>query len=218
MQNRFFLPTRRLILAGGTSLFLSGCGSLGDLLGPGAPPQLYVLKPELPAPAPGPKVPWSLSIALPDASGDLDSTRIAITRSSTTMDYYANAAWPDELPPLLQSLLIAAFRDSGRIASVARESDAIRDDYLLLTEIRDFAAHYSDPDGAPTITVTIAAQMATAHGRAVAANLTASHNQPANANSIDAAVQAMNAALGACLGDIVAWALALPPPPPASTR
>ena len=216
MQNRLLAPEnfrlgRRLFLAGGTSLALTGCG---NLLGPGEAPQLYTLKPVLPPAAPGGAVPWTLSVALPDAGADIDSNRIALTRSGTTMDFYANAAWPDSVPPLVQSALVAAFQDSGRIAAVAREGDAMRDDYLLVTDIRDFAAHYDDPNGAPTVTVTIVAQMAAAHGRKVTASLTASHSQAAGANSVDAAVSAFDAAFGATLSQIVTWALALPPPPP----
>lgn len=209
MPNDVFAPHRRLVLIGGAVLALTGCG---DLLGPGDPPQLYTLRPVMPPAVPGAKVAWTLSIALPDASADLDSTRIAITRSGTTMDYYANAAWPDNLPPLVQSALVAAFQDSGRIAAVARENDAVRDDYLLMTDIRDFAAHYNDPNGAPTVTVSIVAQMASARGRKVAATRAITRSEAAGANSIDAAVTAFDAAFGAALAEIVNWALTLPPP------
>jgi len=206
---------RRAMLAGAAVLSLSGCG--GNLLGlgPGEPPQLYIFKPVLPAPTnpSGAPVSWALAVAIPDAVADLDSDRLALTRTGTTMDYYANASWPDRLPLLVQSALIAAFQDSGRMPAVGREQDALRADYVLITDIRDFAAHYSDPNGAPTVGVEIMAQMATAHGRKVVASLKATQTAPASANSVDAAVEAYDTAFGAALAQIVAWALALPPPP-----
>ena len=62
------------------------------------------------------------------------------------MDYYANAAWPDRLPLLVQTALVAAFEASGRVPSVSRTQDALHADYELGVEIRDCAAHYSSAD------------------------------------------------------------------------
>ncbi len=215
MPNKAVLMmSRRLLLTGASALTVAGCGDLLGL-GPGELPQLYTFKPVMPAPTPGVPVSWALAVAIPNAGADLDSTRLALTRGTDTMDYYAKAAWPDRLPLLVQSALVAAFQDSGRVPAVAREQDALRADYLLTTDIRDFTAHYADPDGAPTITVTIVAQMASAHGRKVQASLTASQSAPASANSVAAAAEAYDAAFGAVLSQILNWALALPPPPPA---
>ncbi len=43
-------------------------------------------------------VPWRLAVATPDAPASLDTARSALTRSATTMDYFANAAWNDRIP------------------------------------------------------------------------------------------------------------------------
>jgi cholesterol transport system auxiliary component len=214
MENKtvLFSPDRRLLLVGASSLVLSACSGL---LGPGEAPQLYTLHPTLPPPgSTAAPVSWSLAVAIPDASASLDTTRIALTRSGTTMDYYANAAWPDALTVLVQTALLSAFQDSGRTAAAAREQDAVHADYVLATDIRDFTAHYDDPNGAPRIVVTIVAQMATAHGRKVVTNLTATQTVQASANSVDAVVQAFDSAFGAALAQIVPWALALPAPTP----
>jgi ABC-type uncharacterized transport system auxiliary subunit len=48
------------------------------------------------------------------------------------------------------------------------------------------------------------------------ASLVASQTAQAGANNIDAAVQAFDSALGAAVGQIVAWALAAPGTPAAS--
>ena len=201
---------RRFFLVGASALALSACSSL---LSPPDAPQIYVLKPSG-APSPqGAPVTWALSIQIPAASEALDSQRIALAHSDTTMDYYANAAWPDNLPMMVQTALVSAFEDSGRVGGASREQDALHADYTLALDIRDCAAHYSTPDGTPNITVTIVAQMATAHGRKVIANLTATQSQPASANAVEAVVEAMDAAMGAVTAQITAWALALPAPP-----
>ncbi|MDE1986910.1 MAG: membrane integrity-associated transporter subunit PqiC [Alphaproteobacteria bacterium] len=201
--------SRRLLLAG-AGLVLAGC-TASDLLGTPAQPKLYVLRPR-PAAAPGPNVSWALSILTPDAAAGLDSDRIAIFRPPATLDYYADAAWPDQLPVLLQSAVLQAFEASGRIAKVAPDSDAPHADYVLATDLRDFEARYDQPDGIPTAVVRIQARLLNAVTRDVVDNFDASEEVPAAQNSVDAAVEALDTALGRALAQIVAWALRAPPP------
>ena len=156
MSKSSFAPGRRLFLIGASSLVLAACG---NILGPPAASQIYVLRPAPPAQG-GDKISWALSIDKPDASDSLDIERIALTKSDTQLDYYANAVWPDRLPNLVQTSLLAGFEATGRIESVAREEDSLHADYNLTTDIRDFEARYATPDGVPTATVTIIAHMA----------------------------------------------------------
>ncbi len=203
---------RRLFLIAGSSLALAACGSLDKLVGPPDAPQMYALRPAPPQAMPGDKVAWALSIAKPDAADNLDSSRIALARGNTQFDYYANAVWPDHLTGLVQTALLAGFEGSGRIDQVSREEDTLHTDYTLLTDLRDFEARYAAPDGVPAIAVTIVAHMAEVHSRKIAASLTVAFNEPATANSVEAAVQAFDAALSKAVAQIVQWALALPPP------
>jgi cholesterol transport system auxiliary component len=201
---------RRVFLLGASALGLSACSGM---IGPPDAGPMYMLKPALPPAQPqGAPVTWAMTIEYPTTSDALDTNRIALTHSDTTLDYYANATWPDSLPRMVQTAMLSAFQDSGRLPAVSREQDALHADYNLNLDIRDFAAHYADADGAPKVTVSIIAQMVTAHGRKVVANLAASQSEQASANSVEAVVQAMNAALGPVIGQITAWALALPPP------
>ncbi len=204
------LLSRRLLLAGASSLALSGC-SASDLLGSAAEPKLYVLRIH-PAAAPGPKVQWALSVLRPDAAAGLDTDRIAISRPPTRLDYYADAAWPANLPTLVQSAILQAFEASGRLDKVAPDSDAAHADYDLATDLRSFGARYDQPNGAPTAVVRIQARLLNAVTRDVVDNIDASAEVPAAQNSIDAAVEALDHALGRALAQIVAWALSAPPP------
>ncbi len=208
-QNLFLAPSRRGLLAGGAALVLAGCS---DLIGPSsAPQQLYLLKPAGGAATAGPKVSWQLSVVTPTASNHLDSARIALVQSDNSVDYYANSAWVDHLPLVLQSALVEAFESSGRIEGVAADTDGFHADYLLQTDVRDFAAHYDKPDGIPTIMVRIEAKLAPARGREIIATLDAKHQVQATQNSVAAAVEAFDAALGDVFSQIVNWALAAAP-------
>ncbi len=79
--------------------------------------------------------------------------------------------------------------------SVSRTQDALHADYELGVEIRDCAAHYTSaddkdkPNGMPTVSVTLIAQMSTAHGRLIVANFTATQNAPASQNTTAAVVR-----------------------------
>jgi cholesterol transport system auxiliary component len=167
----------------------------------------------MPAAQPSPnKVNWALAIQKPDAPGNLDSARIALARNETQLDYYANAAWPDRLPDLMQTALLAGFEASGRIDAVSRDDDALQSDYQLSTDLRAFEARYAASGGAPSVAVTIIAHMADTKSRKILANLSVNLTEPASANSVDAVVQALNIALAKAVDQIVQWALALPPP------
>jgi len=199
--------SRRHAILGAGAMALGGCAVVR---GPTIP-QLYVLRPQVP-PSMGPRVSWRLAIATPDAVASLDTARIALTRSTTTMDYFANAAWTDRVTLILQRQLIAAFDGSGRILSVDRDTSGLEADFVLQTEVRDFQARYETPDGAPQIVVNIQAKVARMPQREIAANLNATQQVTAAANDIDSIVVAFNQAAGAAIGQIVSGTLAMAGP------
>lgn len=200
---------RRLFLIGASALVLSACG--GNLLGPPDAGPIYPVRPSFPAGS-GEKVRWALSILIPDVPGGLDSDRISLMQADGTMDYYAKATYPDRLPAIVQHALLDGFEASGRIDAVAPEQAALHADYNLVTEVKDFSAHYSQPDGIPSVTVSIMAKLSTTHGRAIVASFVATQTGTASANSAAAVTQALQQALGAAVTAIVNWTLTAPAP------
>ena len=200
---------RRLFLIGASALTLSACG--GNLIGPPDAGLIYPVRPTFPAGS-GEKVSWALSILRPEVPGALDTDRIALTQADGTMDFYAKATYPDRLPAVVQQALLDGFEATGRIDAVAQEQEALHADYNLLVEVKDFSAHYSQPDGIPGVTVSLIAKLTTAHGRAIVSSFNANQTATASANSAGAASQALQQALGAAVTAIVNWALMAPPP------
>ena len=223
--------TRRFILLGSAGV-LAGCSlpNLEEIVGPPPAPQLYVLRPTLPPVPAGAPVPWQLIVALPDAPGSLDTPRIALNPTPTTMDYYANAAWQDRVPVLLQSLLVQAFENTRRIP-VVRDTVGLSANYILLTEIRDFQARYEGgaapppanaaqpapvtplPGSAQRVMVQLEAKLIAMPARRIVANLNSSADAMAASNSVESVVLAFNDAVGRAIGQIVTWTLQAPPPP-----
>jgi cholesterol transport system auxiliary component len=209
-MSKFLLDRRTLFVAGAASIALAGCS---DLIGPPAASPLYMLRPKMPPGGGGRPVNWQISIQLPEAPQSLDTDRIAIVQPGDIMDYYANASWQDRLPFLVQQALIEAFEANNRISAVGRDTDILRSDYLLQTDIRDFQARYDAPDAPPTAEVRIGCKLIAAHGRTIT-QITLVHKEvPTTQNSIPAATQAMNEALSQALVDIVSWTLSAPQPP-----
>jgi cholesterol transport system auxiliary component len=200
---------RRWLFAGAAGFVVAGCSGI---VGPPPAGKLYVLAPRLPDALPGPKVDWALSVQAPTATAGLDSDRIAILRPPASLDYYANSAWADRLPSLMQSAVLHAFEASGRIAAVARDSDGAQSDYTLNMDLRDFEARYDQGEGAPLAVVRLGVRLVEARSRRIAGYTSVAKEVRASANTIEAAVEALTAALAGALAELVPWVLDHPKP------
>lgn len=195
---------RRAALVAFSATALSACGSL---LGPTeAPPQIYILKPQFGPVNNAPATTWQIAVPAPNVPDALDTKRIALQRGQT-MDYYANAAWTDQTGDLIQDMLVEGLEKSGKVKAVGPTSGGVRADLLIVTEVRDFTAHYSSENGVPDVVVDIVAKLITANHHDVVAMFDARREVQASANSIPAVVQAFNQASGQAVQDIVGWTL-----------
>lgn len=200
--------TVRSLAMASTLLFLTGC-SAQSLLDTPPPPQIYLLRPKL-GTVRAPQVSWSLAVGQPSAPMSLQTTRIAIQRSVDTLDFYANAAWQDRTPALLERLIVEGFQDSGKIAAVAGEGDGVHADYLLQTDIRRFEADYHSPKGAPEIVVELTARLIRLSDRKVVATTVIRKTRMASSNSVPAAVKAFDGAMRQTVEQLVGWTLKTP--------
>ncbi len=208
---------RRSFVIGAASLMLAGCGK--DLLGPPEAGPIYAVRPVFPPTAPVPdsapnsaKVSWSLSLMRPNVPGGLASDRIALVQPGGVLDFYAKATYPDTTSTMIQQALLDGFEASGRIGAVSREQDALQSDYLLVVEVKNFEAQYAVADGIPQVVVAMTAKLTTARGRKIVGSFTTTQTGTAAVNSTPAVVQALTAALGAPVKQVVDWTLTAPPP------
>jgi cholesterol transport system auxiliary component len=196
--------SRRVLFAGASALMVAGCA---DVVGPPPPPRLYLLSPQPAGPLSGAKVPWALAIQMPEANAGIDSQRIAIMRPPAGLDYYADVAWADRLPVLVQAAAIEAFERSSRIASVARDSDGARADYFLGIDIREFGCRYDAGEGAPLAVVRVAVRVVDTRNRTISGRAIFAKEVRASANTVPAGVAALTEAYAAVLADLVPWVL-----------
>jgi cholesterol transport system auxiliary component len=203
------IDRRALLASTAAALVLTACS---NIIGPPEASPLYVLDPANPTATGGPPVVWQLSIVLPEAPDSLDTVRIALLQPNGQLDYYANSNWQDRLPFLVQSSLVEAFEASGRTPGVGRDSEGIKSDYLLVTDIRALEARYDVADAPPMAQVRIEAKLINAHTRTIVLSSDAHSEVRAAQNSVLSVVAAMNRALADVQSQIVTWVLTAPPP------
>lgn len=183
-------------------LFLSGC--TGNLLGPsGNPPNLYRLSAPAETQTAAASAHWQLVVEEPTATQDLDTARIAIAPDPARIDYYANVSWTDRAPAMVQELLLQAFERSGKIAAVQRQTGNVRPDFLLSSDLQNFAAEAS----AGAVHVTLAARLVRMRDHTIVASRSFDATAPVS-GSFDGTVAAFDRAMQTLLPQIVDWTLA----------
>jgi cholesterol transport system auxiliary component len=209
-MSKFLLDRRAVLVAGASSLALAACS---NVIGPGESPTIYLLRSEHPTSSPGRKVNWQLLVLEPNAAQSLDTSRIALVKPGEELDYYAGSAWQDRLPYCVENAIIEAFEQNERIMAVGRDTDLLKSDYLLQTDIRDFQARYEVADAPPNARVRISAKLIAARTRLITQIDTFEHLLPASQNSVPAVTAALNQCMAVVISQIVDWTLAAPPPP-----
>ena len=198
------MRTPRLLALAVLVPLLAACGSV--LPKPPPSPDLYSLTPA-PAPATAPKsrLPLQLLVTVPQSTAALDSIRIALTQSPTTLEYYADAAWTDYAPQLLQSMLVETLERSGLFAAVARSSVNLRADETLNSDLRHFEAEIRG--GATQARVEIDFKLVRINGE-IAAEKDFVATAPASSNAVPAVVEAIDNATHQVFSQVGPWVAA----------
>jgi cholesterol transport system auxiliary component len=189
-------------LVGLTLLGLSGCG--GILAPPAPPPALYRLTPATDFTAPAQVLPVQLAVDAPSAEAALDTTRIALSRSPTTLDYFAASAWTDRLTTSVQALLIATLDNAHRLAAVGPAAGALHADVVLLTGLRHFEAIYGSA-GPPQWHIEITAKLVKLPERTILAEREFSADAAASRNELPVIVEASDLAWHEVAKNIADW-------------
>jgi len=186
---------------------LAGCGVLQSV---NTPVNLYTLTPKTTFPEGLPPVDWQLVVETPASAASLDTARIALQRTPLTFEYYADAAWTDNAPAMVQTLLIESFESTKRISGVGREAIGLRPDYILMTDLREFEAVYDGDNPVPTIWIRMNAKLVKLPERRIVASETFGEKLPAAGSKLPDIMTAFDDALDRVLREIVLFTLAAP--------
>ena len=180
------------------------------------PTTLYTLTPKNTFPPDLPSVNWQLVVELPTAAAGIDSSRIALSHDPFTLEYYAKAAWTDNAPGMVQTLLIESFERTGKIVAVGPELAGLRPDFILKTDLRAFQANYRGGDPVPTVVVRVSAKLVAMPQRRIVRAIDSDKSVKAAGSKFEDVLNAFDDALGHVLKDIVVYTLTTPAIPAAT--
>jgi len=152
-----------------------------------------------------PQVDWSLLVQRPVADQTRGGVRIVVRTAQSTLVLYPGVAWLDELPEMLQTEMLHAFADSGRIAAVARPG-AARARFALATEIRRFDA-VEQSRGVLAIELDLHATLVEVQTGEILASQVFHSEVPVAAADADALTDAFESALGQLIEPLIGWTL-----------
>ena len=128
--------TRRAMLLG-PAFTLAGCGAITSLNDASRPLDTYLLSPAVGATS-GRRTSRTIAVARPDASAAIATDRIMVKSGVASISYLPDARWSDELPAVVQSLLIRSISGTGRIGYVGKSEGGPVPDVALLVRIDAF--------------------------------------------------------------------------------
>jgi len=144
-----------------------------------------------------------LLIAAPNTLKIFDGQEIVVDRNGS-LSYLKGGQFGDRLPNMLQSRLIQAFEDTGRLGGVARPGEGLAINYQILTDIRQFAINLSTNAAQAKIALSI--KIVDDRNGQVRAMRIFETSSPILGNDNQAYVQGLERSLAALLAQIVNWA------------
>jgi cholesterol transport system auxiliary component len=191
------------IVALAACLLVGACAAALQLAAPD-PPRLYALTHKSTFADDLPEVDARISVEVPTATAGLNTARIALRPSSTTLEYYADARWIDVVPIMVQNLLLESLDNAGTVDVIGREVVGIRADYALITHIREFQADYEN-GAPPKVSVRLQARLVRLPRRISVGATSEAFIVPAQNGSMQAIVAAFDEGLGKALRRVVEW-------------
>ena len=205
----------RWAVCAAAAVALAGCGAISAIDSAAEPTDLYTVTPKSTFDHDLPNVYWQLAVEVPVSAASLNTGRIAIQMTPTSTDYYAKVAWTDRAPLMVQTRIVDSFENTRKIVAVSRESIALRANYLLQPDLRDFEAmyFYGQP---PIVKVRIIAKLVRMPDRQIIGVATFERCVRARADKVPKVVDAFDQALGSVIKRLVSWTLRTPPAQPPS--
>lgn len=178
-----------------TALILSGCGTA-------AKNDTYDLSAAVDGDGPSAKS-RQILVAGPTALKALDSEQIVIRVSPSEIQYLSRAQWGDKLPRMVQSKLVEAYENSGKLGGVGMPGQGLAIDYQVVTDIRSFEIDAANGNQA---VVEISAKILNDRNGSVRAQKVFRATAPAGGGN-DGFVKGLDRAFSTVASEIVSWTL-----------
>lgn len=140
----------------------------------------------------------------PTAVKMLDSDQVVVRVSPSEVQYLANSRWGDRLPRLVQSKLVEAFENSGKLGGVGKPGQGLAIDYQVVTDIRSFEV---TTEGPRIATVEISAKLLNDRNGTVKAQSVFKASVPVAGAENRRFIEALDKAFAKVGAEIVDWSL-----------
>jgi cholesterol transport system auxiliary component len=180
---------------------LAGCSTLGLASTP-KPDDIYDLAAPTAFDGTAKRSSVQLLVPLPNASDALASERIAVRSHGGSISYLPGVSWSDELPPLVQTIMVRAFENSGRVKAVGKPGESLAIDDQVIVDIRAFEL---DVAGSPMARVTLGVKLLDERTGKVRANRVFDVTRPSSSDRPKDAIAALDQATSAAVADVVVW-------------
>ncbi|TWF49712.1 ABC-type transport auxiliary lipoprotein family protein [Neorhizobium alkalisoli] len=143
-------------------------------------------------------------VPVPTAVKMLDSDQVVVRVSPSEVQYLADSRWGDTLPKLVQSKLVEAFENTGRLGGVGKPGQGLAIDYQIVTDIRSFEV---STVGARVATVEISAKLLNDRNGSVRAQNVFKASVPVSGTENRRFIEALDRAFSKVGAEIVDWSL-----------
>lgn len=140
----------------------------------------------------------------PTAIKSLDSEQVVVRVSPSEIQYLANSQWGDRLPKMVQSKLVEAFENTGKLGGVGKPGQGLAIDYQVVTDIRSFEI---DTSGQRVAKVEISVKILNDRNGSVRAQNVFRATAPVSGEGNQQFVAAINRAFAKVGSEIVDWTL-----------
>lgn len=158
-----FPPLSRTLRAASLLAALSligGCSTLGALGSASSPLDVYDLRaPENAPVAAGGPLARDVIVELPTTSGVLETDRIMIRPDALQAQYLPDVRWGDEVPVMVQTLMLRALENTGGLRYVGRRPLGGSGDFAIVSEIVDFQAETADGQDGATVQLRVTSRI-----------------------------------------------------------
>lgn len=201
------MTPRPILLALATISVLSGCSALSALSGAATPLDAYDLAaPTNPITARA-ATSRQFVVEVPTTPGALNTDRILIRPHPLQAAYLPDGKWADEVPVMMQTLLVRSFEDTNAFRYVGRRPLGASGDYALVTDLTDFQAEAAADGKTATIRLRLTARMVREDDAAILSTRSFISSAEVASTETLALVEGFNTANQSMLSDVTKWAL-----------